>query len=62
METLQHDEEIALVSLEGLSLTDVARFGESSVSLALRSILAGGDADVEAVALFSNQDGDGDGR
>lgn len=55
MKTLQHDGGVLSVSLEGLSLADVGRLGESAVARALDSVLGAGEAEGEVVAAFSNE-------
>lgn len=58
MKTLQQDEGIALVSLEGLSLRDLEHLDGSAVASALRSVLGVGAADGEVVASFANEGDD----
>ncbi|MDE3723344.1 FXSXX-COOH protein [Nocardiopsis sp. N85] len=55
MTAVQHGDDLALVSLEGLSLRDLGRFGESVIIGALGSVLGAGEADGEIVASFANE-------
>ncbi|MFL1427929.1 MULTISPECIES: FXSXX-COOH protein [unclassified Nocardiopsis] len=59
MEALWHDEGVGLVSLEGLTLRDLDRFGESAIAAVLESILDAGAAEQEAIAAFSSEDDNG---